>query len=485
MKSNSVSNVLDTVTLAQGQKAGAAIQTGQTVQSFDMLLNSKNTAGGENAPVTVEMASKSNTVEQPQQTYEKEKSESGYKEITQISSSASEEKTEELKECQRELESKITEILTEKLDITEEELLEAMETMGITFESLLNGDGLKNLMMQLTEAEDTTDLLLSDVFQEVVQELDLAVQEFAEQLSITPEELKAAFSQTETMQEETLISSEETSVPVEQEKMSVAAENAETTETTKQGKAVNMETDRPIETEVSQEKAETIQVSETMSETMDGSGELKDESGQGKAMELKKTQTQVQVQDEIPQTQHTVTYQEVQTTVNSLGEEVTRVVEQTFVDVEDIMNQITEFTRVTVEQTQSSIEMQLNPAHLGKIYLQVAAKDGVITAQLAAQNEAVKQALENQVTVLKENMNQQGLKVEAVEITIATHEFEQNLENRRQQQQAEENAEREAGRSRRFLTADQLEELAGTLSEEESLAAKIMLENGNSMDMTA
>lgn len=74
--------------------------------------------------------------------------------------------------------------------------------------------------------------------------------------------------------------------------------------------------------------------------------------------------------------------------------------------------------------------------------------------------------------------------MEAVEVTIASHEFEQNLENQGQQNMQEE-AGRENSRPRRFLSADQLEDLADTLTEEESLAAQIMLENGNHMDMMA
>ena len=77
------------------------------------------------------------------------------------------------------------------------------------------------------------------------------------------------------------------------------------------------------------------------------------------------------------------------------------------------MRQVSQMTKVMVTQAESSIEMQLNPANLGKVYLQVVSREGVITAQLAAQNEAVKEALENQVAILKENMNQQGIKVEA------------------------------------------------------------------------
>ena len=181
-----------------------------------------------------------------------------------------------------------------------------------------------------------------------------------------------------------------------------------------------------------------------------------------------------------------VAYQTTAQTVNQgQAVEVTQTIVQTRIDVEDIMRQVSQMTRVMVTQAESSIEMQLNPANLGKVYLQVVSREGVVTAQLAAQNEAVKEALENQVAILKENMNQQGIKVEAIEVTIASHEFEQNLEQN-QQSLAGEQQEAEAQKpSRRNINLNSPEGLDGEQTEEESLAAKIMSEQGNTMDLTA
>lgn len=76
------------------------------------------------------------------------------------------------------------------------------------------------------------------------------------------------------------------------------------------------------------------------------------------------------------------------------------------------------------------------------MHVAVTAKEGIVTAQLTAQNEQVKAALENQLTALKEQFNNQGIKVEAVEITVQSHGFEseQNLEgNNSNQAQQERN----------------------------------------------
>ena len=221
----------------------------------------------------------------------------------------------------------------------------------------------------------------------------------------------------------------------------------------------------------------TVQGQEEQSETKDNSA----------AKESFSELTQNAEGNEKAETPKThVTYQTTVQTVNQgQGVEVTQTIVQTKVNVEDILRQVSQMTRVFVGQAESSIEMQLNPANLGKVYLQVVSRDGVITAQLAAQNEAVKEALESQLVVLKENMDQQGMKVEAIEVTVASHGFERNLEenqkNAARQQQEEEM--RKSGR--RNLNLNNLDELEGLMSEEESLVAKIMAEQGNSLNITA
>ena len=97
----------------------------------------------------------------------------------------------------------------------------------------------------------------------------------------------------------------------------------------------------------------------------------------------------------------------------------------------------------------------------------------------------VKEAIETQIIALKENLNQAGVKVDAVEVTVASHEFERNLEqnNTKDEQQAmyqEKNSNR-----RKNIDSSILDNQVGIMTEEETLVAKMMLENGNTIDYTA
>ena len=155
------------------------------------------------------------------------------------------------------------------------------------------------------------------------------------------------------------------------------------------------------------------------------------------------------------------------------------------VDTQDIMRQIMDYMKVSVKPDSSDLEMQLHPQSLGPLHIQMAAKNGVVTANFITENETVKAALESQMVQLKENFTEQGIKVEAIEVTVQTHQFEQNLEQGRD---GSGSREAEAGvgkrRTRRInLNTAFAEDEPQT--EEDRIAADMMSANGNTVDFTA
>lgn len=95
----------------------------------------------------------------------------------------------------------------------------------------------------------------------------------------------------------------------------------------------------------------------------------------------------------------------------------------------EIISQVIEQVKTQFKPDMTSMELQLYPEHLGKVSISVIAKDGAITAQIAAETETAKVAMESQLSTLKDALNNQGVKVEAVEVTVASHNFDENLNN--------------------------------------------------------
>ena len=155
----------------------------------------------------------------------------------------------------------------------------------------------------------------------------------------------------------------------------------------------------------------------------------------------------------------------------------------TSVNTTDIIRQIVNQISIAKTTGESVIEMQLNPENLGKLYINVTERNSEITARIAVSNETVKNALESQMAVLRENLQDANIRVNDVEITIATHEFERNLEQ---------NAGNENGRQDGQQFTHQSSSNGGNrtghneaASDEAGLAAQIMRDNGNSVDFMA
>ena len=157
------------------------------------------------------------------------------------------------------------------------------------------------------------------------------------------------------------------------------------------------------------------------------------------------------------------------------------------VNGQEILRQITDYIRVHVNVETTEMELQLHPASLGNIKVQLASTEGALTAIFTTENEAVKAALEAQLVQLKENFAQQGLKVESVEVNVSTQGFERSLDQQEQQGQNQFQEANGRNRSRRIRlngidgTEDVLPE---DMAEEDRIVADMMIRNGNSVDIT-
>lgn len=462
----------------------------KTEAAFGALLSQTAEKGCENQYSWTEQIGKNSVVTENNQTvYEKEAAKNSFKDNGIVKERNEDVISKLPKDAKEQIEAvgkEVREILEEKLGVSEEELLQVMEQMGITLMDLADPAQLAQLVMELTGSQDGSELLLNPDFQTLMAEVNELFAQLQEGLNLTPEEFEQLTAQLAEMQE---------NAPTGTDNQPLASEEAEPVLKANQQETEKVQNNVPLQeaeqTEASNGVKEEGQPEEMLKVTSqeETAGEQTGEEGQNNSEENPKSsaqelaaKTEITAKKEHPQAQ--VSFQTTTQTVNN-GQtlEVVQTVTQTQIDVESILRQVSQMTRISVTQAMSSIEMQLNPENLGKVYLQVISKEGAITAQLAAQNEAVKEVLESQIAALKESMNQQGMKVEAIEVTVASHEFEQNLEEK-QENPAKEQQETE-NTSKRGRDLKPLEELDGLMSEEEALAAKIMQENGNSVNLTA
>ena len=145
----------------------------------------------------------------------------------------------------------------------------------------------------------------------------------------------------------------------------------------------------------------------------------------------------------------------------------------------DIINQIVEGIKSSIKPGTTQLDVQLNPESLGKVNVTLVSKEGMISAQIAAQTEVAKHAIEGQITILKEAFQSQGLKVEAVEVSVSPQGFDMK------QQDGSSDQNHSASQPRRQINLEDLDIYEDDLSEEEAIAIDMMQRSGSSVDFTA
>ncbi|MEG0805166.1 MAG: flagellar hook-length control protein FliK [Lachnospiraceae bacterium] len=454
---------------------------------------------------------------------------------------------EEVMEKMGQLNGDIQNMIIENSDITMEELEQAMKDLGFNFVNLLNPTNLAQLYSNITGQESGMELLANQEFTNLLQELTVIGETFKTQTQLTTEQLtnlaetvKELLMENPQAEETPSITlseplgkeeSAEQKTPVQEPVMQElepkepkSNENHVTQETSEEKNLTNsvrelVQNDTKTVVEVNtilsnEQETEPLQqpsITDTSKEVL-RSQQPDNPVIIGMKMEKSVLQEGGELQPQDTQTEHTnqeadffakdnkneekdqkgfsesnllnrnLVLNETRTAVNPIPEFMQKMDQS--MDIRTVIDLIAEHARTQNAGTVSSFEMQLNPVNLGKMFVQIASNAGEITAKIITQNEIAKEAIESQVTQLKENLSQQGVKVTAVEVTIASHEFERSLTGDRDKQPT--GQQKEQNKHRRNLNLNQmtLDDMSGLMSEEE-LAANIMLEQGNSIDITA
>ncbi len=108
-------------------------------------------------------------------------------------------------------------------------------------------------------------------------------------------------------------------------------------------------------------------------------------------------------------------------------------------DIYEVSKQIIDQVKVKLRPDQTTLEIKLYPEHLGKLTLEVASKNGLLTAKFIAESQITKEVIESQLNVLQEQLHLQGIKVEEIEVEVGISQFFHNEENRQDSDQARHN----------------------------------------------
>lgn len=363
---------------------------------------------------------------------------------TEVSDDTKELSDEQMEQVE-EVAAQMVQTIADVLGVTIEDVEVTLDEVGISDIELLNPDVIPQVVVQVTDATDVMDIMTDEQLFSDVKELMTEAEDLMDQLS---QELK---------------------IPVEN--LSKQIQNV--VETTKDVQNVVKEDDSVEITFTSKEEVAELNLNTDEVVAKTDTEADKPDLKQNNEGRRENTETAAHF---------------TQTVTDSIKEAVTQKIDAAPVSyttsTEEIMNQVTESLKMTMKEDTTEMEMQLHPASLGSVKVQVAAKDGVITANFTTENEQVKTVLETQIVQLKEQMNEAGVKVAAVEVSVNAQAFDRNLS---EQGGNRGNSEAEAKKQgRRAITLDTLDDIDDLqLNEEDRIVADMMARSGNTVDYMA
>lgn len=300
--------------------------------------------------------------------------------------------------------NEVKEIVLDTLEISEEKLASLMEILGLTMIDLLNPDALKQLTLENAGTSDFMALLTDEGLSQQWNNLLEQLQGVLDQNGITQQEITKLFSN-------------DSEVNKLMDNMLADAKKAILTDSAQDIAAIEEEASAELRN-LSSNAASSESTESLIDFTVEryhqegGSSEQSNSDGDRKQEQgLTKTELSNQFLDQMVNS--------TKTTQAEFSQQVAHLSE-----IREIANQVLEQIKLVIKPAQTSMEFTLNPEHLGKVALNITSKEGVLTATFTTQNQFAKEALESQLQVFKENLNIQGLKVDAIEVNVSNFNFE-------------------------------------------------------------
>lgn len=482
MADNTISPVVPNVSGGRTVSTGQKAITQTTAQSG---IDFKSYLGGRTA-----VQDNSTTFLKQRNSYTLNKNNT--KEISIKTASKNSHTESEVKKITDDISSQIVKKVTDDLDISEDELNNAMQLLGLTAMDLLNPANLAALYCEVTgNASDPQALVLNADFTALFNDVSQVASENDAQLNLLSQ--LTASDDGEILDADIVSSADTTDTNESTGSVNTPEKTVDSSydDTAASGQNINDTADEAVKVY----DGGTQDSSYKNSDEGTSSGETGNDITSDENTE--KTQSKSQVDSSFDDSGERILHHEdgahsdnsvlhasVSEQLNTdTSFEMSQSQSRLRVDTTDIIRQIVDSMSISNTTEESAIELQLTPESLGRMYINVSQKNSEISARIAVSNEAVKEALQTQMVNLKEALNNSGIRVNEVEITVASHEFERNLEQgaaNDSRQQESTNSYNGSNSSGSGTDSDMMQDRA-----EERLVTQIMRDNGNSVDFTA
>lgn len=295
--------------------------------------------------------------------------------------------------------------LAEKLNISVKEIKDLLDELNMSIFDLLDVNNFNNFMQNLLDVENPIDMITSDELQSAYSLSTDVVEKYKKILN-----------------ESVDLSTENTTSNIEFNKEENITDDIKETLSDKVAPKENQEN---LDEITEQKESPLIEIKNTT---------------KGNNSQFKGNSEQSQNQNETLLTQdtnqnfnyvNTYNYQQFQqqAIVDDIVSNISNA--SSTKDVHQIINQIVDKIKVDIKPDVSEMKLLLKPDTLGELSLKITTQNNIVTAQFVAESQQVKEVLQANFNNLKDTLQQLGLIIDEISVSVG----QQNSESRQQFEQ--------------------------------------------------
>lgn len=333
----------------------------------------------------------------------------------------SDEKENLISEKEDELRENIAEILGVEVD----EVKNVLEQLGISVFELNNPQKLLDFLQKVFQADIPSDLLLIDGIKDMI----VQIKQVVEEKNADFDNLIQNFLDNQTVQEKeenlavgnNVLNSKETDVVSEvNENVSDFEEQG-----VKQGVVSNSKENAPLrdkgKDEFSEVKTENVQTEEIApikaNESMNMQNGFNQQNFQNNNMNFENNSSLNNVNGI-----NSTAFDNIN---KAFSQVISKNQSMRNVNTADVINQIIDkFKAGIVKENVTQIKITLKPDYLGDVALKIVSENGIVSAQFTAENQKVKEIIEANFNNLKNMLDEQGVQVAALSVSVGGEDSE-------------------------------------------------------------
>lgn len=319
-----------------------------------------------------------------------------------------------------EIAEKFVQELADKLNVSVDKIKEILEKLNLDIFDLMDSSNLTQFMTELMDIKNPIEFLTSEEVQQTFKSASEVIQKYQQ-----------LFENAEVNENTQLINTD-----IQPEKSNATEDIAENLNSAvKTDSSSKLSADENLGLDVAEDSdTKNMPTVEIKNSTRNGeSGGKKSDDNQNQNQNFNSTFASQTTDTNYINAYSNVNYQQQQI-VNDIVSNVSNLTNAK--DTNQIISQIVDKIKVEIKPDVSEMKLLLKPDTLGELSLKITTQNNIVTAQFVAESQQVKEVLQANFNHLKDTLQQLGLIIDEISVSVGQQNSEQRQHFEQNQQKS-------------------------------------------------